>query len=488
MLEGRIGSERSQARPFAAEVAATLRRAATISAAVVAGVLLTAPAASAASWIRVTNEPQPHNTSEVGLERTADGVLHVLWPRDSGASEQVMHSAISASGKTVSGPHQVATTPNALNPGVDLVAGPGGGLRAFFAGVFPSISNDAMRTATAGSAGTVWSVHAAASQLLGPTNASAGSGIGAVDANGTPWSAWGDSSPGGGGFHAGINPANPDLPFSPSCCERDPNLAVDGSSGLVAVGWNRLNPGGSVLQVLVPFISPVENAPGSGAVWLQQRVGLTGRIGAGGIYAAYGSGSNQFNARPALWRVGAAGAKVIKTSRDAEHTTLAAAPGGRLWVAWEAKDHGNRILATRTNPAATKFGAIVATKPPKGTDAIHRLNVEGSRGYLDLVALVDRGGNDIAHWTARLRPGLTLAAKPKRVEAGKKVVFRVSDAGAPVKGAEVELSLGGEHPAKQTNAKGKATIKVPGSTGPGRYQATASKGGYATAKRKVRVK
>lgn len=489
MIEDRIGSYRSQARAFAATAVVTaLRRAAITSAATLAGMLLAAPAAPAASWIRVTSEPQAHNTSEVGLERTADGVLHVLWPRDSGASEQVMHSAISPSGKTVSGPHQVVTTPNALNSSVDLVAGPGGGLRAFFAGTFPSIPNDAIRTATAGSTGNVWSVHAAASELSGPTNAAAGSGIGAVDANGTPWSAWGDSSPGGGGIHAGVNPADQDLPFGPSCCERDPNLAVDADTGLVAVGWNRLNQGTNALQVLVPFISPVENAPNSGAVWLQQRVGLTGRIGAGGIYAAYGSGSNPFNARPALWRVGAAGAKVVKTSRDAEHTTVAAAPGGRLWVAWEGKDHGNRIFATRTNPAATKFGAIVATKPPKGTDRIHRLNIEGSRGYLDLVALVDRGGNDIAHWTARLRPGLTLAAKPKKVKAGKKVVFTVSDASTPVKGAKVGLSLGGKHATKQTNAKGKAVIVVPGSIKPGRYRATASKGGYEAANQKVRVK
>ncbi|KAA0274568.1 MAG: hypothetical protein EDQ89_01775 [Acidobacteria bacterium] len=489
MIKEWIGADRSPTPTrTGAGGATTLKRVTTVAAAAIASTLLAASAAEAASWIRITSEPQPQNTSEVGLERTADGVLHVLWPRDSGASEQVMHSAIAVNGKTVSGPNQVASTPSSINPSVDLVAGPGGGLRAFFTGVFPGVLNDAMRTATAGGAGTVWSAHAAASELSGSTNASAGAGIGAVDNGGVPWSTWGDSSPGGGGLHAGVSPADPDLGFSPSCCERDPNLAADGASGVVAVGWNRLGPGASSLQVLVPFISPIEDAPSSGAVWLQQRIGLTGRIGAGGIYAAYGSGSNQFNARPALWRIGSSGANVVKTRRDAEHTTLAPAPGGRLWVAWEGKDRGNRIFATRTNPAATRFGAIVATKPPPGTDAIHRLNVEGSRGPLDVVALADRGGGDIAHWTARLRPGLTLAAKPKKVAAGKKVTFTVSDAGMPVQGAKVELSLGGKQPAKQTNAKGKAKIKVPGSTKPGRYEAIAGKGGYESAQLKIRVK
>ena len=456
----------------------------------VAGGLVAATAADAATWLRVTNEAQPQNTSEVGLERTADGVLHVLWPRDSVATEQLMHSAIAANGRSVAGPHPVATTPNFINNSVDLVPGPGGGLRAFFGGVFPSVSGDAIRTSTSNASGTTWSAHTAASGS-GSTNAAQGSGIGAaVTPAGVPWSAWGDSSPSGGGFHAGLNPGDADLSLDPSCCQRDPNLAADSQTGVVFVGWNELptGPGPNRLQVAAPFVTGVMSAPASGAAWLQQRVGLSGRIGAGGVYAAYGSGSNPFNARPALWEVGAPNAKVIETPRDAEHTTLAPAPGGRLWIAWEGKDRGHRIFATRTNPAATRFGAIVATKPPRGTDQVHRLNIEGSDGFLDVVALANRGGDDIAHWTARLRPGLTLQAKPKSVTAGKKVTFKVSDAGAPVQGAKVRLKLGGNQAAKQTNGQGKAKIKVPGSTGPGGYTATASRGGYEAAKRRIRVR
>jgi len=460
------------------------------AAAVAAAAILTLPGPAEAKWRKVTSQGQTGSTSEVGIERSANGVLHVLWPSDSGATEQLMHSAISENGRSIAGPHQVASTTNFINNSVDLVAGPSGGLRAFFAGVFPGVSNDAIRTSTASASGTTWSGHAAASQTsAGPTNAAAGSGIGAtVTPAGTPWSSWGDSSPGGGGFHAGINPAANDLAFSSGCCERDPNLAFDSQTGVVAVGWNYLptGPAARRLQVVVPFVTGVQDAPMSAATWTGQRVGLTGRIGAGGIYAAYGAGTNQFNARPALWRLGAAGAKVLKSPRDAEHTTVAPAPGGRLWLAWEGKDRGFKIFATRTSPAAKPKGAIVATKPPKGTQQIYRVNVEGSRGYLDVLALVRRGSGEIAWWHARLRPGLSLRATPQRVRTGRKVTFKVTDAGQPVAGAKVALKLANKH-TKKTNGAGKTTIKVPKSTKPRRYRARATKGGYAAAKRKVKV-
>ena len=466
--------------------------AALIAGVAIATLALVAPA-EAAKWRKVTSEAQPSTTSEVGLERTADGVLHVLWPRDSGATEQVMHSAIAANGRSISGPHQVATTSNSVNNSVDLVASSGGGLRAFFAGIFPSQPyTNVMATATAGPSGTSWSAPAAASKTGSgshPVYIASGIGAAVTPAN-VPISAWGDSSPSGGGFHVSVSPATADVGFSSCACERDPNVAVDGLSGVYAVAWNYLAPGSAPdsVQVVVPAVSPVQSAPRSAARWLQQRVGLTGRIGAGGIYAAYGSGSNMFNARPALWRLGDANAKVLRTPRDAEHTTIAPAPGGRLWIAWEGKDRGRRIFATRTNPAATRFGAIVATKPPRGADSIHGLKVEGSRGFLDVVALAKRGSDDIAHWTARLRPGLTVKAKPAGVKAGGKVTFTVSDAGTPVANAKVRLKLGKKKPSKQTNGQGKTKIKVPSSTGPGRYSASATKVGYAPGKRKVRVK
>jgi len=448
-------------------------------------------------WTRVTSEPQPSNTREIGLERTPDGVLHVLWTRDSGATEQVMHRSISAGAKALSANHQLISTPNAVNPSVDLLPRPGGSIRALFSGIFPGSplpgGYSTVMATTTSSDGASWTpINAASNNQSGsnsPVYAAAGIG-GALASNGTPMSIWGDSSPSGGGFHLGLDGTDADGDLGSACCERDPNIAVDSATGVFAFGWNFVGAGSqpNALQVVQPLVTPVLTAPGSRATWLQQRVGLSGRIGAGGIYAAYGFGANPFDARPALWRFGAAKAKVVKQPRDAEHTTLAPAPSGRIWVAWEGKDRGNRLFATRTNPKASRFGAVVSVKPPKGTDAVHRLNVEGSRGYLDLLALVNRGGGDISYWHQRLLPGLTLTAKPKKVAAGKRVAFKVSDAGQAVKGAKVTLKLGGKQLSKKTKASGKAKMKVPAKTKPGRYAAAARKGGYAGTKRKLRVK
>lgn len=165
-----------------------------------AALLVAAPAAAGppGTWTQVTSEPQPSNTREIGLERTADGVLHLVWTRDNGASEQVLHSSIPLSGSEVVGPDQLVSTTSALNPSVDLIAGPGGGLRAFFSGLFPGSPlpggyDTVMASATAPAAGTPWSAPAAASnnQLGTSSPVYVGSGIGAALVAGQPISTWG---------------------------------------------------------------------------------------------------------------------------------------------------------------------------------------------------------------------------------------------------------------------------------------------------------
>jgi hypothetical protein len=454
---------------------------------------LLVPAAALAGppgkWTRVTSFAEPVNTNEVGLERTADGVLHVLWPNDTGSSEQILHSAISADAKSVSGPDAVTGGANSVNGSVDLVPGPGGGLRAFFAGLFPSTSfSQVMATATSDASGKTWSAPAPASKTSpGSSPVYAAAGIGAAARGPAIVSAWGDSSPSAGGYHLGIDPSVADIGFSSGADEIDPNVAIDAVSGEIVIGWGFLGPPASV-QALRVGQPGILTAPGSGARWLQQRTGLTARIGAPGVFAAYGHGTNPFDARPALWRVGAAKAAVISKSKDAEHTTLSAAPGGRLWVAWEGADRGNKIFATRTNADAKPSGAIVSAKPPAGTQVIYRLAVDGSGGALDVLALADRGGGDLDYWHQRVLPGLTLKAKPKKVKAGKEVTFKVSDAGTPVGKAKVKLKLGKKTLGGKTAADGKLVLGIPKKTKKGTYKAKAKRPGYAPAKRKIKVR
>jgi hypothetical protein len=183
--------------------------------------------------------------------------------------------------------------------------------------------------------------------------------------------------------------------------------------------------------------------------------------------------------------VGAQKAKKVKRHRDAGHTLLAPAPGGRLWMAW---DRNGRIFALRTDPDAARFGAVVSSKPPKGSTTIYRLNADAAQGNLDLLALADRP-EGLGYWHARILPGLALAANPGKVEPGGKVKLTVTDAGDPIAGAKAKLALPGKgtDPAGTTNAKGQVQLEVPKGTKQGKYKATATKAGYAKAKRKGKV-
>jgi hypothetical protein len=423
-------------------------------------------------WTQVSG---PHrNTHEPGLARTGDGVLHVLWTREQGTAGTVLHSSVAANAKAVS--------PNGVNTSVQLLAAPGGGLRALFGGLAPDSPLDqGMATATSAD-GKAWSLQPTLASESAPSGAASkvytASGIGgAIGKDGTVFSSWGDSGFGEGGWHVGLSPATPDLRFGATdCCVYDPNIGVDAVTGAVVAAWKRIGngttPDGTFAQSIAPaggrFSSPNANAADTG-----NHTGITGRIGAPGVFVAYQSGSNKFLSRPALWRFGAPKAKLLSKQRGARMIGISRAPKGRLWVFWMRE---NRVVATRSNPQATVFGAAVTARMPKGGRTIHGLAGEGSRGPLDVVALVERGGGQIDNWHQRLLPGLTLKAKG----AKGKAVFTVRDAGAKLAG--VKVVAGGK--ATKTKPSGGAALKL----APGRYLAKATRKGYAPATVRVRVK
>ena len=136
-------------------------------------------------WSRVTGIEgvEAVNTDEVGLERTADGVLHVAWTRKVDAlADTLLHSAIAANGKSVAGPDTIFYASNTgMNNSVDLVAGPEGGLRVLFSGLFPITAIDSvLSTATAPEAGTAWSSPAPVSNTATPSAVYVAAGIGVV--------------------------------------------------------------------------------------------------------------------------------------------------------------------------------------------------------------------------------------------------------------------------------------------------------------------
>ena len=97
--------------------------------------LALAPAALAVpqgKWTQVTVGGEQSSISNIGVVRTGDGLLHVVWQRKSGSAYDLLHTGISASGN-VGSPVAIVSGWNGVGD-ADLVVGGGGELQAFWAG------------------------------------------------------------------------------------------------------------------------------------------------------------------------------------------------------------------------------------------------------------------------------------------------------------------------------------------------------------------
>ncbi|MGH3128379.1 MAG: hypothetical protein ACRDPX_10700, partial [Gaiellaceae bacterium] len=345
------------------------------------------------------------NFAEPGLERTGDGVLHVVYTRKNGTKEELTHLEVSAGGKVGAAAVALGGWETMSHP--DLLRMPDGSLRAFFGGI-RSINtgetNNSMNTATAPASGSPWTLKLgkAAQSTSAYATGVAGAGL-AKD--GTPISAWSGSP--GLGFHYGIDASTPDgkIPSS-GCCLYTPEIAVDSASGQAWVGFhsnedagpglyvNAIGPGGPQGGRRLAQGSVV----GKSSIYPGNRASLTGRIGAGGVYLVYGQGYPTFKTL-ALWKVDSAKPQLVLKADRNEHANIAAAPDGRLWLMWE---QNGTIFAARTNRAASRLGAVNAIRPPSGA-SIYRLNGEGSAGPLDLIANMQAAGGQ-ALWHQQVWP------------------------------------------------------------------------------------
>src|SRR5262249_46862505 len=150
-----------------------------------------------------------------------------------------------------------------------------------------------------------------------------------------------------------------------------------------------------------------------------ERTPIVGRVGAAGVFLAFGQGYPTFRTI-AVWRVDSGKPQLVVKASDAKHIALAASPDGRLWIAWV---RGGALHATRTNHAATKVEPLSAARPP-GSRSVYELEGEGSAGPLDLFA---NDGHGL--WHQQIRPRLQLNASTSKAGSGRTITFRVLDAG-----------------------------------------------------------
>jgi hypothetical protein len=428
---------------------------------------------------------EPDTSSDPGVFRTADGVLHVGWVRETGPlSADLLHRTISLAG--------------ALGPTTTIVSGwvgladpaflsEGSGLRIFFGGQ-NTTNPDALigvLTSTGPLGGASWTVPELVTASYGTVSATRGP-------DGTPFQAFESLSR--VVVHRGLSPSEPSV-YASGLNDASSNIVTD-AGGQIWVAWCAFGPNSG--GIYVAPVNPATGAPGGAAVQLpgslteyqggqystcvlqtevSRRIPLVARVG-GGVFAAGAAGYPTLS-RVNVWRVGS-GPMVVANAPTVTHSEeeLAAAPDGRIWAAWVEKGPGApQIVARRSNRAASVFGAAVHTRPPAPwTVGSFELSAQPTR--LDVLAQLGQVSNAKSLQHTQLLPGLTLVKGPiaRRKGGVAAIRFTVLDAGDPVAGAQV--AAGGK--TAVTRASGRATIVVPAK--PKRtLQARATRAGYVGA-------
>lgn len=419
----------------------------------------------------------PAPSQELGVARTRDGSLHVAWRE---GFDAIRARTITAAGQL--GP--VSTVVSGWDLGADPTLIPAAGVRAFFAGVAPV---EGLNTSQAPAASGAWSPPAPVDDREFARGRTAGV---AVLPSGVPILTW--YSAGDIVVRSGLTPGAPLYTLTAGGSNTRPNVAADGS-GNALVAWCEFT--GPTRGVFVQRVDG-NGAPAGGAVKLpgstttdstgapqaacvlestvSRREPIVARAG-GGFFVAGTSGYPSLN-RVLVWRLdtnGALSATTVvagSTRLSFAEPAIAAAPDGRIWVAWlEPAGAGKRIVARRSNRAGTVFGAPVRAVPTGGM-SVGTVNLDAQADRVDVLAIAQSttGEKSVRH--TQLLPGLTIVRTSLvRRRGSAAVTFRVLDAGDPVAGARVRAA----GRSGVTNARGTATLVVRrGGT------ATATRAGY----------
>ena len=381
------------------------------SAAVALAGVAAAPSSTAAAagsarlhWARVTATGLA-NSTDIGLARGRDGVLHVLWTAGSSGKVRVLDTQIAASGRigktiVLASRLWAATDPDAVATSA--------GLDAFWNGQRTSSVTKGIGTwrATRPLAGGKW--HLAG--ITSPVNFLWNSSIGAAPGTANkPWVAFGFS----GGFGI-LHYAGPEraLPV-PACCFFNEGIGTDARTGTAWLTYFSSTSGhvGTFDQKLTSAgarLGPPHRMPGSAvgghSIPAAERVTATGRPGRTGVYATYLTGFPNAHAVD-VYRFGSAKAiTVARVSRSGGTlgSTLAADRNGRLWVAWwGGKIGAPALFVSRSSAAASRFGRAVRVPLPAGASALYRAYISAQPTRLDVLALLIVNGK-IAYWTAQV--------------------------------------------------------------------------------------
>jgi hypothetical protein len=426
-------------------------------------------AVTGSSWTRLTG---PGNTGQqLGLARTSDGVLDVIWNRGVPAPTTIYDTRFSPTGTAI-GTQTVGSNFGGAG-GLALLVMPDGTLRLFASGAHAAGSTVVgVNTFTAQGNGTGWALDPSA--VWGGAPAGAESTIGAaLTKDGQPVTGW------GGAFQVGIA-AGGSGTTACSCFALQGDLATDAGSGAVVMSGLGQPSGykyaGTFVVSTVPGVAGLVMLPSA-----NQGIGdsgISGRLGAAGVYVLYSDNTRPNVTKPAVHLYRYKGA--TRTIAKGAFTIAKVFPGpaGRLWLVWGDVQDG--VFVTRTNKAAGRLEPVQKLASPPGAGFLWNANGEGSQGALDLFVDADAGGRGFWHTHVLAKFGLSAKARRAKNAAKGTVTLSVRDAGDPVAGATI--AVGGKK--LTTSAKGTATLTLK----PGSYKASAAASGYASAAAKFTVK
>lgn len=356
-------------------------------AAACAGLAVAVPSASPAGpgvWTNVEGPNPLAPSTQAAATRGQDGSLFAAFTDVNG---DLAVSRIGAGGNRLSTEVAIADASNAAQPAI--VRDPTtGALRVMYGGFRSPPDESGTWSATAPAIGTPWSSVAKIANLSSPVT------VAAVGSAGTVFlgQAGGDVS-----LHSGTNPTDPDHVYQAACCSQEAGLAVDGASGAPHLAWITGSPKRSlnVRQGAASTGAPVGGAlqaPGLGGTAadaiIEQMVPISGRVGAPGVYAAYGDRDGDAG-ELLLWRVGDARPRQVAiVDGNITHPALAPAPDGSLWIMWYEDTLTDKIAARQLRPDGATLGPITRLDPPPSPvfESIGQILGVAQAGRLDLLA------------------------------------------------------------------------------------------------------
>ena len=476
----------------AAGVAAVVVATGIAAAPVSAGPAPVTAAQPATRWTQLSAGSLGTSTS-IALARFG-GDLQVVWTQAVGTKAGVYTRILSSGGTPRTGAIAVLpSTWNTLNTFPAIIPYAGGRLLTFSGLRTTDITDpysDGYQYYLTSRDGKTWTL--ADGALSAANNAYGSYGTDVTVAAGQPVVAYTAATASRVSYHKGMITPIPDAPaIDPTTSDTgndayNTGLGTDTRSAQTWAVWFS-NSGartteGVQAQRILPSRGPLvrgplsaENSAGSwSSVAVNERIVVAERTaGSGGLYAGYAVGYPTAS-RVALWRLGS-GALVIPGGGGVSLVGTAAGPGGRIWLYWW-NANASVIDAVRTNPAATRFGAVTPIATPQDSTSVWDIEGDAAGGPLQLV--VNSGTTRQQLFSTVVEPDLSVAASPASLATarGGTVTVTVSDAGAAVRGATVRFA---GH-TKVSGASGQATFSVAKSTKKGRYAVVVSDPGYAT--------